>query len=91
MEARLTTLINANTERLLTLINNNMERTLARIDALGRDLANLRTEQGAMREFILGLPRLMLDSLERPLLARLSALEDEVRQLKRRLGDDQRG
>jgi hypothetical protein len=70
--------------RLMARMNDSFERVTNRVDAVERDLRDLRTEHSATRELVSQLPGTLLTAMERPLLNRLANIEARVTGLERK-------
>jgi hypothetical protein len=69
-------------DALMRRINDNHEAVLGQINELRADIRNLRTSHETTQEAVLQMPGIIVRALERPLLERLTKIEEDVRKLK---------
>jgi hypothetical protein len=67
---------------LLAKINAGNERLLDRLTKLEGEVRNLRSEHSVTRDLVAALPATVLGAIEKPLLRRLTDLEDRVSKLE---------
>jgi hypothetical protein len=85
MKADLGARLDASNADLIGKINIGNERILDRLTTVEGEVRNLRTLAETTQEFVLKSPGLIVQSLQKPLLDRLAAVEARVKKLE---GDD---
>jgi hypothetical protein len=69
--------------RLMARMNDQHERLADRLTTLAGDVRNLRSEHGVTRDLVSALPATVLGAIEKPLLRRITSVEDRLTRLER--------
>ena len=69
-------------EDLIGMINLGNERVLNRLTAIEGELRNLRSEHSVTRDLVTRLPATVLGAIEKPLLNRITDIEDRVSKIE---------